>query len=102
MFVAPGAGFPAGRASCATSKAAVIGGLQVLTPRRPGRGARIETVPRGCVGTAIDEAERPGGSLVRAVLPIDAAARIAWLPHPPFAAIDGSEVLVHVERELAV
>jgi 3-oxoacyl-[acyl-carrier protein] reductase len=92
----------AGQANYSTSKAGVIGMVDVWAPELGKREVTINAVAPGFIETAmtaampiaIREAGRRMNSLSQGGLPVDVAETIAWYANPGSAAVNGNVVRV--------
>ncbi|MDP9798356.1 3-oxoacyl-[acyl-carrier protein] reductase [Catenuloplanes nepalensis] len=91
-----------GQANYATSKAGVIGLVQVLAPALAARGVTVNAVAPGFIETpmtarmpaGLREASRRLNSLSQGGLPIDVAETIAWFASPGSSGVTGNVVRV--------
>lgn len=91
-----------GQTNYATSKAGVIGAVNVAAPTLAERGGTINAVAPGFIETkmtaavplVIREAGRRMSSLSQGGLPVDVAETIAWYANPASAAVNGNVVRV--------
>ncbi|GAB7049465.1 3-oxoacyl-ACP reductase [Catenuloplanes indicus] len=91
-----------GQANYATSKAGVIGLVQVLAPTLAARGVTVNAVAPGFIETPMTarmpvplrEASRRLNSLSQGGLPIDVAETIAWFAAPGSSGVTGNVVRV--------
>ncbi len=92
----------AGQTNYSTSKAGVIGMVQVTAPALAKRGVTINAVAPGFIETqmtaampfALREAGRRMNSVSQGGLPIDVAETIAWYANPGSAGVTGNVVRV--------
>ncbi|MDR7280195.1 3-oxoacyl-ACP reductase [Catenuloplanes atrovinosus] len=91
-----------GQANYATSKAGVIGLVQVLAPALAARGVTVNAVAPGFIETpmtarmpvALREVSRRLNSLSQGGLPVDVAETIAWFASPGSSGVTGNVVRV--------
>ncbi len=92
----------AGQTNYATSKAGLIGSVQVRAPRAAQRGVTLNAVAPGFIETqmtaampiALREAGRRMNSMAQGGLPVDVAETIAWFASPASAGVTGNVVRV--------
>ncbi|MFF0149720.1 3-oxoacyl-ACP reductase [Micromonospora sp. NPDC005203] len=91
-----------GQTNYATSKAGVIGLVDLLAPALRGRGISVNAVAPGFIETrltariplVVREAGRRMNSLAQGGLPVDVAETIGWLAWPASGAVSGNVVRV--------
>jgi len=92
----------AGQTNYSTSKAGVIGIVQMFAPALAERGATVNAVAPGFIETQMTatmpiparEAGRRMNSLAQGGLPVDVAETIAWFANPGSAGVTGQVVRV--------